>query len=304
MRITDDPRLAASYLKQGKIIIFPTETVFGMGADATNPEACKKIYAIKGRPSDNPLILHTATPGQMMEYGHIKYDVLKAFAPFIPGPLTLILKKKRPDLFSAGLATVGLRIPAHEKALEMLKELPFPVAAPSANLSGKPSLTRIQDVIETFSDSVDLLLTGDEPIHGIESTVIDLSKEQPVYLRPGIVSFDELLPLLPSLTRWSGGDNPPSPGMKYRHYAPSGKVKIYRNTLEINDVGEFSEIGFEVTGKGVVSKKVATNTEYAQELYAFFTLSDRKVLKYVHCQLPREGALHEALLERLIKASS
>ncbi len=303
MRITDDPLEAAAFLKQGKIVIFPTETVFGIGADATNPEACRRIYKIKGRPSDNPLILHTGSTKALREFGEISESVLDSFSSFIPGPLTLILKKRRSDLFSAGLPTVGLRIPAHEKALEMLKALPFPVAAPSANLSGKPSLTRIADVIDIFSESVDLLLAGEEPIHGIESTVIDLSKETPLYLRPGVVSFEELLPLLPTLSRWSGREAHPSPGMKYRHYAPTGKVIVYHNTLEINTIENFSEIGFEVTGKGALSKKVSSNTEYARELYAFFTLSDKNEVARVYCELPQKGALQEALLERLIKAS-
>jgi len=303
MKITDDPLEAAAFLKRGKIVIFPTETVFGIGADATNLAACRQIYAIKGRPSDNPLILHTGSASQLMEFGEIDASVLQMFSPFIPGPLTLILKKRRPDLFSADLSTVGLRIPAHETTLKMLQALPFPVAAPSANLSGKPSLTRIEDVIETFSGKADLLLRGEEPVHGIESTVLDLSKQPPLYLRPGVVSFEELKLLLPDLDRWSGGDKPPSPGMKYRHYAPTGKVEIYHNILEIKTIDLFAEIGFEVTGKGALSRKVFSNTEYARELYAFFTLSDRKGIKSVYCQFPHAGVLQEALLERLLKAS-
>jgi L-threonylcarbamoyladenylate synthase len=305
MRISDDPHEAAAYLKAGKIVIFPTETVYGIGASALDHTACRKIYAIKGRPSDNPLILHIGSREAIPSFGEIDKKELLSLAPFIPGPLTLILKKKVAELFSAQLKTVGLRVPAHELCLEMLKQVPFPIAAPSANLSGRPSLTRIEDVIDIFGGKVDLILKGEDPILGLESTVIDLSEDLPLYLRAGMVGFDDLLPFLPNLKRWKGDEkeSPPSPGMKYRHYAPHAKVIIYQTIDEIMPNDSFAEIGFETTKKGLLSKEVLTLTEYARELYAFFTLSDKRGIKEIYCQEPREGALRDALLERLQKAS-
>ncbi len=225
---------AAALIKEGRLVAFPTETVYGLGANALSPEAVKKIFQAKGRPADNPLIVHL--PG--WEELSAVVDVVPPHAwelslRFWPGPLTLIFKAKRgvPQAVTGGLATVAVRVPGHPVALALLKEAGVPVAAPSANLSGRPSPTRAEHVLRDLVGRVDLILDGGPCQMGLESTVVNLVATPPVILRPGGVTGEELRKVIPDLVLSPGAKaltaaTPPSPGMKYGHYAPKAPLHL------------------------------------------------------------------------------
>ena len=230
---------AAKALADGEVVGMPTETVYGLGADAKNPEAVKKIYVAKGRPSDNPLIVHVASkdmiPDLVSEITPVAQTLIDAF---MPGPITVIMKKTDviPSCVSAGLDTVGIRFPIHPVAQQLIKESGVPVAAPSANLSGSPSPTKASHVVKDMSGRVPYIVDGGECQVGLESTVVDATGEWPVILRPGKITINDMEEALekagikkpfvvPEYTE-KPGEAPRSPGMKYRHYAPSCEVQI------------------------------------------------------------------------------
>ncbi|EMY12353.1 tRNA threonylcarbamoyl adenosine modification protein, Sua5/YciO/YrdC/YwlC family [Leptospira weilii str. Ecochallenge] len=246
--ITYSPFEAAKILLEGGIVVFPTETVYGIGASAFDFKACKKIYEVKNRPSDNPLILHVENLSSLKACGNVSEKAELVFQNFSPGPITGIFTKRNQDLFTAGLQTVAVRIPSNTTAREFLKSCGVPVAAPSANVSGKPSLTKLEYILEEFSGKVDCILKGEEPKIGIESTVIDFTSEPPILLRPGFVDRNDLLTILPdlqgleTLAESSKIEAPRSPGLKYRHYAPICKV-VLKDSLE-GISRDFAQIGF------------------------------------------------------------
>lgn len=235
---------AADIIKNGGTVVFPTETVYGLGANAFSEEAVKKIFTAKGRPSDNPLIVHIESIDKI---GDLTLDfnenARKLAEAFMPGPITLVMKKKEivPDCVSAGLKTVGIRCPENKIARQFIKKCGCPVAAPSANISGEVSATVFSDVRDELKGRVDGMIEGEDCIFGIESTVVDVSGEIPVILRPGSVTFEmikEVTPLVtyhPSLLKKVFSDfeeTPPSPGMKYRHYAPKAEVVLVFGDFE------------------------------------------------------------------------
>lgn len=223
---------AAELLQSGRLVAFPTETVYGLGADARNPEAVADIYRVKGRPSDNPLIVHIAEEQQAEELALVSPLARQLMTAFWPGPLTLVLPLRPgalPEVTTGGLDTVGLRMPAHPAALQMLREAALPVAAPSANLSGRPSPTEAEHVWEDMQGKIPLIINGGECLAGLESTVLDLASPVPAILRPGVLTAADLAEFLPGLseeTRLPGGGIARAPGMKYRHYAPKAKVLL------------------------------------------------------------------------------
>ena len=220
---------AARLLNDGELVAFPTETVYGLGANAYDAAACAKIYQTKGRPSDNPLIVHIADEAQADELAEVSDLARRLMAEFWPGPLTLVLPAKPvlPRVTTGGLNTVGLRMPAHPAALDLLRAAKVPVAAPSANLSGRPSPTSASHVYEDMQGKIPLIIDGGEAAAGLESTVLDLASPVPAILRPGVITPADLAEFIPGLaeeTRLPDGGIARAPGMKYRHYAPRAKV--------------------------------------------------------------------------------
>ncbi len=234
--------LAGEMLREGKLVAFPTETVYGLGANALDPEAVKKVYEAKGRPSDNPMIVHISRASDIGQLTPMLSEgIVSLIDHFWPGPLTLVVKKKPgvPSVTAGGLETIGVRIPDEKIALDIINYAGVPIAAPSANLSGKPSPTKAEHVIEDLYGKVDAIIKGPDCRVGIESTVLDLSGEKPMILRPGIVTKEDLELILkkpveidPSLltaregAEGQGEFSPKAPGMKYKHYAPKAEMIV------------------------------------------------------------------------------
>jgi len=230
-----DLKPGAQLLLEGGLVAFPTETVYGLGANALNPDAVARIFRAKGRPSDNPLIVHIADMEQVYELsGDIPVHARRAMEAFWPGPLTVVLHKKRevPDIVTAGLDTVAIRMPDHPVALELIRLAGVPVAAPSANTSGKPSPTTAGHVLEDMDGRIDMVVDGGACRVGLESTVLDLTAEPPVILRPGGVTREDIEGVIghvevdPALGKLNEDFVPKSPGMKYTHYSPRADVIV------------------------------------------------------------------------------
>ena len=237
MQPTDDAlREAARILQAGGLVAFPTETVYGLGANALDEQAVRAIFAAKGRPADNPLIVHVPTIEDAEPLCYIDERSRRVMRRFCPGPLTLLMPKKPciPEATNAGLASVAVRIPSHPVAQKMLRACKVPVAAPSANTSGKPSPTTAQHVYHDLHGKLPLILDGGECQVGLESTVVDMSGDIPTVLRPGGVTPEMLLTVLKEvkvadsvLRPLREGEKALSPGMRYRHYAPSGLSLVH-----------------------------------------------------------------------------
>lgn len=230
----DKVRLAADAIRAGKLVAFPTETVYGLGADAFNEEAAAKIFEVKGRPPDNPLIVHVSGVGQAGELGVLTHRIEEIMERVWPGPITFVVRKKAqlPDVVTAGLSTVALRCPAHPVALKLIELSGTPIAAPSANRAGRPSPTRAEHVVEDLGEGVDAVLDAGRTFFGVESTIVDVSGEKPVLLRPGPFTVEELRGIfgeveVPEFARGLGEAKVAlAPGMKYRHYAPDTPLII------------------------------------------------------------------------------
>lgn len=226
---------AGQIIRDGGLVAFPTETVYGLGGDALSPDSSRKIYAAKGRPSDNPLIVHICRVEDMEKVArHVPQQAYLLAEHFWPGPLTLILPKAEivPKETTGGLDTVAIRLPDHEVALGFIREAGGFVAAPSANVSGRPSPTLAKYVYEDMNGKIDMLLDGGQVGIGVESTIIDLTEEIPVILRPGYVTQEMLQEVLgevcldPTMLDVNASQAPKAPGMKYKHYAPQGELTI------------------------------------------------------------------------------
>ncbi|MDO4619664.1 MAG: L-threonylcarbamoyladenylate synthase [Lachnospiraceae bacterium] len=268
---------AGEIIKDGGLAAFPTETVYGLGGDALNPESSKKIYAAKGRPSDNPLIVHIA------DYEAL-YPIVKKIPPAAeklaekcwPGPLTMIFEKTElvPDETSGGLPTVAVRMPSHPVAAALIRLSGGYIAAPSANLSGRPSPTTAAHVIEDLSGRVEMIIDGGPVDIGLESTIVDFTEEVPVILRPGYINLRMLQEILgevkldPGLTAEGEqeGVRPKAPGMRYRHYAPKAPLTIVEgpDRAVIDRINELTE---EAAAKGLKAGVIAT-AEHAGSYHA------------------------------------
>lgn len=234
-------RRAAEILRRGGLVVFPTETVYGLGGLATSASSAKAIYAAKGRPSDNPLIIHLASPEEAEAYAHTSPLYYRLAKAFMPGPLTVILPKKDtiPLSTTGGLDTVAVRCPAHPVANRLISLLGEPIAAPSANLSGKPSPTNAHHVAEDMDGRVDMIIDGGESEIGLESTIVKLDGDTATLLRPGGITYDALCMVVEKVKvadavthRLAENERPLSPGMKYRHYAPTAPLVLLTGERE------------------------------------------------------------------------
>ena len=261
--------LAGSIIRSGGLVAFPTETVYGLGGNALDPEASRRIYAAKGRPSDNPLIVHIADLGSLNRIvSRIPDSALALADAFWPGPLTMILPRSSevPSETTGGLDTVAVRMPSHPVALELIRKSGGYIAAPSANTSGRPSPTRAQHVYDDLNGRIDMIIDGGPVGIGIESTIIDLTEEVPMVLRPGFISIDMLRAVVgevrmdPGLRADDPSFRPKAPGMKYRHYAPKASLIIVEG--EENAVrARIEELAREAEENGGLAGIIATDED-------------------------------------------
>ena len=319
---------AAALIRDGGIVVIPTETVYGLGGDGTNPLSSKKIYAAKGRPSDNPLIIHIAEPSDAENYAHTSPMYYKLAKAFMPGPLTVILPKKDtvPYETTGGLETVAIRCPLHPVAHAIIKEAGVPIAAPSANISGRPSTTAVEYVIEDFDGRVDMIVDGGECEIGLESTIVMITKDEGlILLRPGAITYDALccvcdnVSISPTLEgTLSENEHPLSPGMKYKHYAPAAKFILLDG--EDSDVIDF--LRSEIENKkcailcyneeieslsGAILLPIGEKNDqisHAKQLFARLRECDNISPDIIYAHLPQKSGLGLALYNRMIRAAA
>lgn len=303
---------AVSVLKNSGIVIFPTETVYGIGADAFNLAAVNKIFEIKGRAKDNPLIFHVSSITMVENLAHINRLAKKIIKTFWPGPLTLVLKSKIDKKYSFGLETVAVRMPENYIALRLIESLESPIVAPSANISGKPSSTDFAHVYNDFNGKVDCIIDGGKTVYGIESTVIDVSEDDNCYLlRPGAFSIEDLeekgirviLPENKELKKRS-------PGTRYKHYAPDKPLFLFENEDDLANIYEklkdrkVGYMGLFDTNFRTSEKVVFKNLkEYAKMLFATLRYLDSKNIDVILAELPTNKGLGRAVRDRLLRAS-
>jgi L-threonylcarbamoyladenylate synthase len=322
---------AGMLLREGKLVAFPTETVYGLGANGMDANAVRRIFEAKGRPSDNPLILHIARIREL--------DRLVSFVPekaltlmdrFWPGPMTLVLKKSPlvPDIVTAGLDTVAIRMPDHPIARHIIEYAGVPIAAPSANLSGKPSPTSAEHVVEDLMGRVEMIVDGGDVAIGVESTVVDLTLPRVTVLRPGGITLEQLretvgeVVLDPALEDTGENFVPKAPGMKYTHYSPEAEVIIIDGNLE-NVVNKIKDMVAELEKEGRKVGILATEqTKYlytggivisagdrkipgtiAARLFRILREFDRRGVEIVLAEAIEERDMGLAVMNRLLKSS-
>lgn len=316
---------AAEIIRSGGLVAFPTETVYGLGADALASDAALKIYEAKGRPSNNPLIIHVANAEDAEKYAYTSELYYKLTTAFSPGPLTVIMPKKDiiPDTVTGGLDTVAVRIPSNETARALIKCANTAIAAPSANTSGKPSPTEASHVIEDLDGKVDMIIDGGECEIGLESTVVKINGDEVVLLRPGAVDEEMLRCICPKVTvsdailnKLKEGQKAESPGMMYKHYAP--EVPVYLVDGNENDVTAFfrkkleedpltgilcySDCKDEIKGKNVKYLE-RSHTSQAHVLFGYLRSFNNSGANTVYSVIPDSDGVGLAVLNRLIRAA-
>ncbi|ASI99597.1 L-threonylcarbamoyladenylate synthase [Thermococcus celer] len=316
-------RIAARFILRGELVAFPTETVYGLGADALNEKAVRKIFEAKKRPADNPLIIHIARLDDLERIAREVPPEARLLAErFWPGPLTLVLPKGEdvPDVTTGGLDTVAVRMPAHPIALSLIRAS-TPIAAPSANVSGKPSPTLAEHVVDDFYGRIACIIDGGETEIGVESTVLDLSSERPTLLRPGGLPLEEIEKVVGGVEVHPAVEGKPvdvarSPGMKYRHYSPSAQVVVVEGAREKvrRKIGELVE---EYRSKGLRVGVMATEThdadeffhlgkterEVARNLFKALRELDKRGVDVIIAEGVEERGLGLAVMNRLKKAA-
>ncbi len=326
---TDDNSIAEAgrIIKSGGLAAFPTETVYGLGANAFLTGSVKKIYEAKGRPSDNPLIVHIADIDELYPLVSEINDNAKALIhAFMPGAFTIILKKSRlvPDAVTAGMDTVAIRFPSNETAQRLIKAAGVPIAAPSANISGKPSPTKSKYVISDMLGRIDALIDGEDCEVGVESTIVDASGEIPVLLRPGGITLEDLREVVPEtkvdehiLTSVKQGEQPLCPGMKYKHYAPDAEVTVVEGDLKsvkakidellkanhdkVCGVLTMSENAYD---SAIILSGGITNKEYARNLFSNLREFDNLGVDVVFAEFESRDGYGLAIKNRLYKSAS
>lgn len=319
---------AATILKHHGLVAFPTETVYGLGGDGLHPEAAKKIYEAKGRPSDNPLILHIS---KIEDLSAVAEDIPSIAYPlmetFWPGPMTLIFKKNKqvPYETTGGLDTVAVRMPSHEGARTLIEAAGVPIAAPSANTSGKPSPTTAAHVREDLDGRIDMIIDGGAVGIGVESTIVDLTEDIPVILRPGHITMHMLEDIVgevkmdPGLCSQDASLKPKAPGMKYRHYAPKAEMTVFDGEMnlvidEINRLAkkyESGKVGILATDETVdlylYGEVVSAGSRDAgtieQGLYGALRTFDHKGVEVILSESFSQEEKGEAIMNRLLKAA-
>lgn len=324
---SQDIDLAASILKNGGLVVIPTETVYGLGGDGTNPSSSKKIYEAKGRPSDNPLIIHIANPKDAEKYAHTNELYYRLADAFMPGPLTVILPKKNtvPYETTGGLDTVAIRCPSHPVAHAIIKRAGIPIAAPSANISGRPSATSSEYVLEDFDGRVDMIIDGGDCEIGLESTIVMIKDDSLVLLRPGAITCDalscvcekvEVSPTIEGVLKED--EHPLSPGMKYKHYAPASPLVLLDG--EDEDVLKFlvreqktkrcAIICYDEEIASLADERllpIGSKDDFASHgkmIFARLRQCDRLSPDIIYAHLPKKSGLGLALHNRLIRAAA
>ncbi len=327
----DAIREAGEIIRRGGLVIFPTETVYGLGGNATSDTASAAIYHAKGRPADNPLIIHVANPWDAYKYTYASpiYDLLAS--AFMPGPLTVILKSKDtvPLTVRAGLDTVAVRCPEHPVAQELIRAAGVPIAAPSANLSGKPSPTCASHVRDDMDGRVDMILDGGESAVGLESTIVKIEDDGHLtLLRPGAITIRDLQEVVPHVTvapavtaMLAEGECVLSPGMKYRHYAPSAPVfllngdikskqKYIRSCLKsrcavlcYHEEAPVYRDFFAPEDIYILGAEADLNTQ-AHRLFYLLREADKNIYEAIYAPLPPKEGIGLALYNRMIRAAA
>lgn len=325
-------RKAAKLLQSGEIVAFPTETVYGLGANALDQQAVKKIFAAKERPADNPLIVHVANAGAAEALCHVTADARRLMDAFWPGPLTLLLFKKPiiPDVTNAGLTSVAVRMPDHPVALKLLNVCGLPVAAPSANRSGRPSPTTAKHVLEDLGGRIPMILDGGACRVGLESTVLDMTGETPAIMRPGGVTSEMLSAVMPgvcvaetAMRPLRSGETAVSPGMRHTHYAPKGKLTLVEGEPERVEA-VCKRLYQEAVSRGetacllVVNERMPVYGGYsayaigsvkapetiARSLFAALRKMDEDTVQVILCEAVDTAGIGLAVMNRLRRAAS
>lgn len=328
----DIMREAGSIIKNGGLVAFPTETVYGLGGDALNPDSSKKIYAAKGRPSDNPLIVHIANWDSLYKIvKEIPEDAKKLSDAFWPGPLTMIFKKSDvvPYETTGGLDTVAVRMPSHPVALSFIEAAGGYIAAPSANISGRPSPTEARYVVEDMDGRIEMILDGGACEVGLESTIVDLTDDHPVILRPGYVTQTMLENALSCEVSWDRAiidadckTPPKAPGMKYRHYAPKGDLQIvegkidtvisYINNTANVEIANGKKVGIIASSENAKQYKFGTvkcagsmsdEAEIAHSLFRILREFDDEEMDIMFSESFEGEGVGKAVMNRLLKAA-
>ncbi len=316
-KIIDESKLilAKEELEKGNLVIFPTETVYGLGANALDSEAVDKVFKTKNRASNNPLIVHLKNKEEIKKYAIIENDVeQKLIDKFMPGPFTLILRKRKiiPDNVTCNMETVGIRIPIDKIAHHLLDELSFPIAAPSANLSTKPSGTRIEDIYEEFQNKVEIIIDGGESLIGLESTVCKVIDGVPTILRPGFITQEDIISVIgqcnvSEYVLKEAHGKVESPGMLYKHYSPNTKcllvdkekieevLKKYQKPIIIGDSHQekFSCYKYYFYGDDEIT--------IAHNIFRLLRIADKDQGDVILIQSVKTNGLGLAIMNRLIR---
>ncbi|MGP1486537.1 L-threonylcarbamoyladenylate synthase [Peptostreptococcus stomatis] len=320
----------ASMLASGKTVIFPTETVYGLGANALDEEAAAKIYQAKGRPSDNPLLVHVADKEDVYDLvENIDNRAKLLMDRFWPGPLTIVFKKKDiiPDRTSGGLDTVAIRMPSDQVARDLIRQAGVPIAAPSANISGRPSPTKPEHIIRDMDGRVDGILVGGPCNYGVESTIVDLSGDVAMVLRPGSITLEMLGEVLgqvnldPSLKNKDDNIRAKAPGMKYKHYSPQAQVYIVRAGDQEDFARRVDELCLDNAKKGLKTGVMTrssdqhpyqaqvfdlgeSDAEVAKNLFDSLISLDRESIDIAYVPYFEERGIGVAIMNRLKKAAA